>query len=172
MRRVGRPPLGDEPRQLIPIRVDAGVLDQFRKEARRGRVGYQTSSTTFWLGTFARTLRSSDAPRGAPGRSGISADCGERDGGGERAVRKCEPVVRLLAAARRRCRLDPVERRELLVSNGRDGIEASRGSDGDYKCKEGHQGEQRGHRRESRSVAGRHPEQQRSRHSGESERTH
>ena len=42
MRRVGRPPLGDQPRQLIAIRLDAGVLDQFRKEARRRRVGYQT----------------------------------------------------------------------------------------------------------------------------------
>src|SRR5919106_2984136 len=42
MRRVGRPPLGDEPRQLIAIRVDRDVLDQFRKEARRRRVGYQT----------------------------------------------------------------------------------------------------------------------------------
>jgi uncharacterized protein (DUF4415 family) len=42
MRRVGRPPLGEQPRQLIAIRVDAGVLDQFRKEARRRRVGYQT----------------------------------------------------------------------------------------------------------------------------------
>jgi uncharacterized protein (DUF4415 family) len=42
MRRVGRPPLGDEPRQLIAIRVDPGVLGQFRKEARRRRVGYQT----------------------------------------------------------------------------------------------------------------------------------
>ena len=42
MRRVGRPPLGDAPRQLIAIRVDAGVLEQFRKEARRRRVGYQT----------------------------------------------------------------------------------------------------------------------------------
>src|SRR5712691_11396120 len=42
MRRVGRPPLGDEPRQLIAIRVDPGVLDEFRKEARRRRVGYQT----------------------------------------------------------------------------------------------------------------------------------
>ena len=42
MRRVGRPPLGDAPRQLIAIRVDAGVLNQFRKEARRRRVGYQT----------------------------------------------------------------------------------------------------------------------------------
>jgi uncharacterized protein (DUF4415 family) len=42
MRRVGRPPLGDEPRQLIAIRVDPGVLDQLRKEAHRRRVGYQT----------------------------------------------------------------------------------------------------------------------------------
>ncbi|HEX6316677.1 MAG TPA: BrnA antitoxin family protein [Gemmatimonadaceae bacterium] len=42
MRRVGRPPLGDEPRQLIAIRVDPDVLDRFRKEARRRRVGYQT----------------------------------------------------------------------------------------------------------------------------------
>ncbi len=42
MRRVGRPPLGAEPRQLIAIRVDPGVLDQFRKEARRRGVGYQT----------------------------------------------------------------------------------------------------------------------------------
>ena len=42
MRRVGRPPLGNQPRKLIAIRVDADVLDQFRKEARRQRVGYQT----------------------------------------------------------------------------------------------------------------------------------
>ena len=42
MRRVGRPPLGNEPRQLIAIRVDPPVLEQFRKEARRRRVGYQT----------------------------------------------------------------------------------------------------------------------------------
>jgi uncharacterized protein (DUF4415 family) len=42
MRRVGRPPLGDRTRQLIAIRVDPGVLDRFRKEAQRRRVGYQT----------------------------------------------------------------------------------------------------------------------------------
>src|SRR5438270_6775768 len=42
MRRVGRPPIGDEPRRLIAIRVDPGVLDQFRKQARRRGVGYQT----------------------------------------------------------------------------------------------------------------------------------
>jgi len=42
MRRVGRPPLGEEPRQLIAIRVDPDVLERFRKEARRRRIGYQT----------------------------------------------------------------------------------------------------------------------------------
>jgi uncharacterized protein (DUF4415 family) len=42
MRRVGRPPIGKEPRQLIAIRLDPRVLDSFRKEARRRRVGYQT----------------------------------------------------------------------------------------------------------------------------------
>jgi uncharacterized protein (DUF4415 family) len=42
MRRVGRPPLGEEPRRLIAIRIDPGVLESFRKEARRRHVGYQT----------------------------------------------------------------------------------------------------------------------------------
>ena len=42
MRRVGRPPLGDEPRRLIAIRLDPAVLEQLRKEARRRRIGYQT----------------------------------------------------------------------------------------------------------------------------------
>ena len=42
MRRVGRPPIGDEPRRLIAIRVDPTVLESFRKEARRRHVGYQT----------------------------------------------------------------------------------------------------------------------------------
>ena len=42
MRRVGRPPLGDQARQLIAIRVDPDVLETFREEARRRRVGYQT----------------------------------------------------------------------------------------------------------------------------------
>ena len=42
MRRVGRPPIGNEPRRLIAIRVDPRVLESFRKEARRRRVGYQT----------------------------------------------------------------------------------------------------------------------------------
>jgi uncharacterized protein (DUF4415 family) len=42
MRRVGRPPLGDAARRLIAIRVDPNVLDRFRKEAKRRKVGYQT----------------------------------------------------------------------------------------------------------------------------------
>ena len=42
MRRVGRRPLGKEPRQLIAIRIDPGILERFRKEARRRGVGYQT----------------------------------------------------------------------------------------------------------------------------------
>jgi uncharacterized protein (DUF4415 family) len=42
LRRVGRPPLGERARQLIAIRVDTAVLDTFRKEARKRRVGYQT----------------------------------------------------------------------------------------------------------------------------------
>ena len=42
MRRVGRPPLGERARELIAIRLDPGVLDKLRQEARRRRVGYQT----------------------------------------------------------------------------------------------------------------------------------
>lgn len=42
MKRVGRPPIGNQARQLIAIRLDSGVLDAFRKEADRRKVGYQT----------------------------------------------------------------------------------------------------------------------------------
>ena len=42
MRRVGRPPLGDEPRRLIAIRIDPEVLDAVRREAKRRRLGYQS----------------------------------------------------------------------------------------------------------------------------------
>jgi uncharacterized protein (DUF4415 family) len=41
-RRIGRPPIGDEARQLIAIRLDARVLAAYRKEAKRRGVGYQT----------------------------------------------------------------------------------------------------------------------------------
>jgi uncharacterized protein (DUF4415 family) len=42
MRRVGRPPMGTVPRQLIAIRLDVEVLAQLRREAQRRKVGYQT----------------------------------------------------------------------------------------------------------------------------------
>ena len=42
MRRVGRPPIGERPRQLIAIRLDPRVIEEFRKEAKRRNVGYQT----------------------------------------------------------------------------------------------------------------------------------
>jgi uncharacterized protein (DUF4415 family) len=42
MRRVGRPPLGDEPRQLIAIRLDATVLRWLKSLAAKRRVPYQS----------------------------------------------------------------------------------------------------------------------------------
>ena len=42
MRRVGRPPIGAEARQLIAIRLDPEVLNRFRAEAKRLKIGYQT----------------------------------------------------------------------------------------------------------------------------------
>ena len=42
MRRVGRPPIGEHARQLIAIRLDPRVIDEFRKEAKRRNLGYQT----------------------------------------------------------------------------------------------------------------------------------
>ncbi|PYR79554.1 MAG: hypothetical protein DMF87_10915 [Acidobacteria bacterium] len=57
MRRVGRPPIGKKPRQLIAIRIDPSVLESFRKEARRRRVGYQTLINGVSRSTPARTSR-------------------------------------------------------------------------------------------------------------------
>ena len=42
MRRVGRPTLGDSPRQLIAIRIDQNVLVSLQAEAKRLGKGYQT----------------------------------------------------------------------------------------------------------------------------------
>jgi len=42
IRRVGRPPIGEQARQLIAIRLDPRVIDEFRKEAKRRNLGYQT----------------------------------------------------------------------------------------------------------------------------------
>jgi uncharacterized protein (DUF4415 family) len=42
MRRVGRPPLGDEPRKLVAIRMDAKVLEWLRLTARKKGIPYQS----------------------------------------------------------------------------------------------------------------------------------
>ena len=42
MRRVGRPTVGDEPRKLIAIRLDAKVLGWLRKTAEKKGLPYQT----------------------------------------------------------------------------------------------------------------------------------
>jgi uncharacterized protein (DUF4415 family) len=42
MRRVGRPPLGDEPRQLIAIRLDPKVLRRLKTLAATRQVPYQS----------------------------------------------------------------------------------------------------------------------------------
>lgn len=42
MRRVGRPPLGDEPRQLIAIRLDPKVLQWLKTVAAKRHVPYQS----------------------------------------------------------------------------------------------------------------------------------
>jgi uncharacterized protein (DUF4415 family) len=42
MRRVGRPLLGDEPRQLIAIRLDPKVLRWLRAVAAKRQVPYQS----------------------------------------------------------------------------------------------------------------------------------
>ena len=42
MRRVGRPPLGDEPRQLIAIRLDPKVLRWVKTIATKRDVPYQS----------------------------------------------------------------------------------------------------------------------------------
>jgi uncharacterized protein (DUF4415 family) len=42
MRRIGRPPLGDEPRQLIAIRLDPKVLRWLKALAAKRNVPYQS----------------------------------------------------------------------------------------------------------------------------------
>ncbi|MDF0666038.1 MAG: BrnA antitoxin family protein [Nitrospira sp.] len=42
MRRIGRPPLGDEPRQLIAIRLDPKVLRWLKAIAAKRQVPYQS----------------------------------------------------------------------------------------------------------------------------------
>lgn len=42
MRRIGRPPLGDEPRQLIAIRLDPKVLRWLKAIAVKRNIPYQS----------------------------------------------------------------------------------------------------------------------------------
>ena len=42
MRRVGRPTMGDEPKKLIAIRLDAKVLGWLRKTAKKKGLPYQS----------------------------------------------------------------------------------------------------------------------------------
>ena len=42
MRRVGRPPLGDQPRRLISIRIDPKILDWVRSTAAQKGQQYQS----------------------------------------------------------------------------------------------------------------------------------
>ena len=42
MRQVGRPTVGDEPRKLIAIRLDAKVLGWLRKTAKKKGLPYQS----------------------------------------------------------------------------------------------------------------------------------
>ena len=42
LRRVGRPPIGDEPRKLIAIRLDSRILRWVRKTADRKGLPYQS----------------------------------------------------------------------------------------------------------------------------------
>jgi uncharacterized protein (DUF4415 family) len=42
IRRVGRPPLGDEPRKLIAIRLDPKVLGWLRRTAEKKGLPYQS----------------------------------------------------------------------------------------------------------------------------------
>ena len=42
MRRVGRPTVGDEPRKLIAIRLDAKVLGWLRKKKKKKGLPYQS----------------------------------------------------------------------------------------------------------------------------------
>ncbi len=42
MNRLGRPPIGEQTRRLVAIRIDPDVLDGYRKEAQTRHIGYQT----------------------------------------------------------------------------------------------------------------------------------
>ena len=55
MRRVGRPTLGDEPRKLIAIRLDAKVLVWLRKAAEKKGLPYQSLANEVLAGEMRKT---------------------------------------------------------------------------------------------------------------------
>lgn len=42
MKRVGRPPLGENPKVMIAIRLEPALLESIRRLAEKSGVGYQT----------------------------------------------------------------------------------------------------------------------------------
>jgi uncharacterized protein (DUF4415 family) len=54
MRRVGRPTLGDEPRKLIAIRLDAKVLGWLRKTAKKKGLPYQSLVNEILVGEMRK----------------------------------------------------------------------------------------------------------------------
>jgi uncharacterized protein (DUF4415 family) len=54
MRRVGRPTLGDEPRKLIAIRLDAKVLVWLRKAAEKKGLPYQSLANEILAGEMRK----------------------------------------------------------------------------------------------------------------------
>jgi uncharacterized protein (DUF4415 family) len=55
MRRVGRLPLGEEPRQLIAIRLDVRVLRRVRSLAAKRRIPYQSLMNELLAGEMRKT---------------------------------------------------------------------------------------------------------------------
>jgi len=65
MRRVGRPPIGSQARQLIALRLDPEVLSRFRAEAKRLKIGDQTlrrAASPAWV-DCSRIGRVKEQPR-------------------------------------------------------------------------------------------------------------
>ncbi len=54
MRRVGRPPLGEEPRQMIAIRLDATVLRWLKSLAAKRHVPYQSLINDLLVGEMKK----------------------------------------------------------------------------------------------------------------------
>lgn len=56
MRRVGRPTVGDEPRKLIAIRLDAKVLGWLRRTAAKKGLPYQSLVNEILAGEMRKAI--------------------------------------------------------------------------------------------------------------------